>query len=118
MSHTVDAPNERQRKLIAENGESLLKMFHSSYGQNPTSPETEFLRGQFTGWKRMLLMLYDEAVAEEMILAVSVKTGLTVPHGGSLTADGGGYIGWDSYCHLGPTGKLRGQRLSGADKPN
>jgi hypothetical protein len=118
MSDTTDVPNERQRDAIVASGELLLKMFHSSYEQNPTSVDTENLRGQFSCWKRMLLMLYNEAVAEEIILGVSEKAGLTIPPSGPLTPDGDGYIGWDSYCHMGPIGKLQGQRLSGADKPN
>jgi hypothetical protein len=107
MAHTTEVPNERQRRVIAESGEALLKMFHSSYAQNSTSTETENLRGQFSCWKRMLLMLYNEAAAEEMILAVSERTGLTIPHGGPLTPEGDAYLGWDSYCHTGPIGKLQ-----------
>lgn len=100
MSHTTDLPNDRQRKLIAEYGETLLTMFHDLYKRNPVSAETEKQRGEFTGWKRMVVMLYNEAAAEEMIYAVGRKTGLTIPHGGPLADDGSGYLGFDSYCHV------------------
>jgi hypothetical protein len=108
MSHVTDVPNERQRRLIAETGESLLKMFHTLYEKDPLGAETEYVRGQFTNWKRMLLMLYNEDEAEKMIYAASEKTGLSVPPGGPLADDGSGdYLGWDSYCHSGPIGKLQ-----------
>jgi hypothetical protein len=106
MTHTADLPNERQKRAIAESGETLLKLFHDSYEKDPVCAETENLRGQFTCWKRMLLMLYNEAAAEEMILAASEKTRLSIPPGGPLAPDGDGYMNWDSYCHMGFIGRL------------
>jgi hypothetical protein len=108
MRHVPDVPNERQRRLIMETGESLLKMFHSLYEKEPLGVETEYHRGQFTNWKRMLLMLYNEDAAEKMIYGVSEQTRLSVPPGGPLADDGSGdYVGWDSYCHSGYIGKLQ-----------
>ena len=106
MSHTTDLPNERQRRLILETGESLLRRFHAAYETDPVGTETENKRGQFTCWKRMLLMLYEESAAEEMIFEVSQRIGLSVPPGGPLAEDGTGYVGWDSYRHSGYVGKL------------
>jgi hypothetical protein len=106
MHQTTDLPNDRQRKLIIQSGEDLLKMFHEAYEKDPVGRETENLRGQFTNWKRMLLMLYSEPAAEEMIYSVSDRTRLSVPPGGPLAPDGDGYLMWDSYCHSGYIGRL------------
>jgi hypothetical protein len=107
MSRTTDLPNDRQRQVIAESGESLLKVFHMMYEQNSAGTETEFYRGQLSCWKKMLVALYSEGAAEEMIMAASKAAGLSMPHGGPLADDGKGYMGFDSYCHLGPIGPLQ-----------
>jgi hypothetical protein len=107
MKHTTDIPNERQLKAIAESGETLLKAFHDAYERDPVGAETENRRGQFTCWKRMLLMLYKESAAEKIILAASERTGLSIPPGGPLAPDGDGYLMWDSYCHMGFIGRLQ-----------
>jgi len=99
MKLTTETLDERRRKAIAEHGESLLKMFHDAYQANPVGTETEFRRGQFIEWRRSLPLFYDERTAEEMIEAVSEKTRLTIPHAGTLSEDGAGYMGWDSGCH-------------------
>jgi len=107
MKTATVLPDERQKRLLAEMGERLLKLFHTSYERDAVSPETENLRGQFTNWKRMVLMLCGDSFAEEMIYGVSERTRLSVPPGGPLADDGEGYMGWDSYCHQGFIGKLQ-----------
>lgn len=93
-------------KALAEGGEFYLKAFHSEYEKDPAGPRTEFRRGQFTGWKQTLFMLYSEGVAEEIVEGVSNRTRLSVPPAGELSDDGKGYLGFDSSCHMGFIGKL------------
>lgn len=99
-------PNDAMRQRLAEYGEQLLKMFHAEYEKNPVGAETEFDRGQFISWRMMLAMFYGEAIAGEIIEAVSKKTRLSIPPAGPLSPDGQGYIGWDSGCHMGYIGKM------------
>ncbi len=93
-------------KVLAESGEFYLKAFHSEYEKDPVGPRTEFRRGQFTGWKQSLFILYSEAAAQETIEGVSNRTRLSVPPAGELSDDGKGYLGHDSSCHMGFIGKL------------
>lgn len=97
---------EAQRRRVIAHGEYLLKFFHQDYADNPLSLRTENMRGQLTDWKRMVVLLYGESEGEDIIFGVSQTTGLSIPHGGPLSDDGSGYVGFDSYCHMGFIGKL------------
>jgi hypothetical protein len=53
----------------------------------------------------MLHTFYGERAAQEIVEQVSEKTRLSIPHGGPLSPDRQGYLGWDSGCHM-AIGKL------------
>ena len=84
---------------LVRSGGFWLKAFHQSYAKDPVGRETEFWRGQIAGWKRTLVAAYGASTAEKIILRASEVTKLPVPHAGTLSADGRGYEGFDSFSH-------------------
>jgi predicted transcriptional regulator len=84
---------------LVQDGEFWLKAFHDSYAKDPVGRETEFWRGQVAGWKRTLVSAYGANIAEQIILRASKVANLPVPHSGTLSADGRGYEGFDSFSH-------------------
>ena len=89
------------REPLAQEGASLLKIFHALYGKDPVSRETEFWRGKIAGWKRTLVASYGADIAEQIILRAREVANLPVPHSGSLAPDGSGYEGFDSFSDTG-----------------
>jgi hypothetical protein len=85
---------------LVRSGEFWLKAFHQSYAKDPVSRETEFWRGQIAGWKRTLVAAYGASTAEKIILEASKAANLPVPHAGTLSSDGRGYEGFDSFSHM------------------
>ncbi|MGB9233652.1 MAG: hypothetical protein WCC04_04500 [Terriglobales bacterium] len=85
---------------LVKSGEFWLKVFHQSYSKDPVGRETEFWRGQIAGWKRTLVAAYGASTAEKIILRASESAKLRVPHSGTLTPDGRGYEGFDSFSHM------------------
>ena len=63
---------------LAAQGEFLLKSFHAEYEKDPSGRETEFLRGDFAGWRDTLHTLYHDS-AEEIVDRVLAKTCLAIP---------------------------------------
>jgi hypothetical protein len=85
---------------LVKSGEFWLKAFHQSYAKDPVGRETEFWRGQIAGWKRTLGAAYGASMAEKIILRASAAANLPVPHSGTLSSDGRGYEGFDSFSHM------------------
>ena len=85
---------------LVRSGEFWLKAFHRSYSKDPAGRETEFWRGQIAGWKRTLVAAYGASTAEKIILQASEAANLPVPHAGTLSSDGRGYEGFDSFSHM------------------
>jgi hypothetical protein len=65
---------------LVEQGEALLTTFHAEYEKDPAGVETEFARGEVTGWRTTLHTLYRD-YAEDVVNRVLAKTGLTIPGG-------------------------------------
>jgi hypothetical protein len=65
---------------LVEQGEFLLKSFHDEYEKDPAGMETEFARGELTGWRSTLHTLYRD-YAEDIVNRVVVRTRLTIPEG-------------------------------------
>ena len=80
---------------LIEQGIFLLEAFHSEYKKDPISRETEFWRGNLACWRGTLYDFFPEH-AEEVLSSVRRASGLPMPHRGSLSPDGKGYLGWDS----------------------
>jgi hypothetical protein len=85
---------------LEKDGEFWLKAFHESYAKDPVGRETEYWRGKIAGWKRTLVTAYGASTAEQIILRASNAANLPVPHGGTLSRDGRGYEGFDSFSHM------------------
>jgi len=63
---------------LVEQGEFLLKRFHDEHEKEPTGVETEFVRGELTGWRSTLHTLYRD-YAEDIVDRVVTRTRLTIP---------------------------------------
>jgi hypothetical protein len=85
---------------LVKSGEFWIKAFHQAYAKDPVGPETEYWRGQVAGWKRTLTSAYGASAAERIILRASEVAKLPVPHAGTLSPDGRGYEGFDSFSHV------------------
>jgi len=92
----LSAITSKQEPLV-QNGVFLLKAFHEFRAKDPISRETEYWRGQIAGWKRTLVASYGADIAEQIILRAREVAKLPVPHSGTLSPDGSGYEGWDSF---------------------
>jgi len=65
---------------LVEQGGLLLKTFHVEYEKDPAGWNTEFVRGELTGWRSTLHTLYRE-YAEDIVTRVVARTHLTIPDG-------------------------------------
>ena len=88
---------DNKQKALISDGEFLLECFHKAYEKSHFGPETEYWRGQFTCWRRLVEMFYGARIAAEMIETCSQNKRLSIPHGGLLAGDG--YLGHDSGSH-------------------
>jgi hypothetical protein len=82
---------------LVQDGSFLLKVFHDLYAKDSVGRETEFWRGKIAGWKRTLVAAYGADIAEHIILRAREVARLPVPHSGTLSPDGKGYEGFDSF---------------------
>jgi hypothetical protein len=65
---------------LVEQGELLLKTFHAECEKDSAGVETEFARGELTGWRNTLHTLYRD-YAEDIVNRVVIRTRLTIPDG-------------------------------------
>jgi len=65
---------------LVEQGVDFSKAFHTEFEKDPTGPEAQFLRGEFSGWRSTLHTEYHEG-AEEIVDRVLSETGLPIPAG-------------------------------------
>jgi hypothetical protein len=63
---------------LVEQGELLLKNFHAEYEKDPAGWNTEFARGELTGWRSTLHTLYRD-YAEDVVNRAIARTRLTIP---------------------------------------
>ena len=57
---------------LVEQGALILRSFHAQNGNNRSGAETEFLRGEFTGWRNTIHTEYHDC-AEEIVDVYSPK---------------------------------------------
>jgi hypothetical protein len=65
---------------LVEQGVNFSKAFHVEFEKDPTGPEAQFLRGEFSGWRSTLHTEYHDC-AEEIVDRVLAKTCLPIPAG-------------------------------------
>jgi hypothetical protein len=63
---------------LVEQGEFLLTSFHDEHQKDPAGVETEFARGELTGWRSTLHTLFRD-YAEDIVNRVVIRTRLTIP---------------------------------------
>jgi hypothetical protein len=97
FSRQLDAD---EGKRLASYGAALLKRFHEEYEKDPTHRDTEYARGQVTGYRHLLGFIYGRRQTEMIVDAASREAGYTVPHAGPMSEDGEGYFGFDSGAHM------------------
>ncbi len=92
--------NSPTRAAVTQSGEFLLKTFHEEYAKDSASLETEYWRGRLTEWRHTLNLILGEDDATEIVEQVSDRLKLSIPHGGMLSDDRTGYLGFDSGSHM------------------
>jgi hypothetical protein len=65
---------------LVEQGELLVTSFYSEYEKDAAGVETEFARGELTGWRNTLHTVYHDR-AEDIVKRVVTRTRLTIPNG-------------------------------------
>ncbi len=63
---------------LVEQGELLLKNFHAEYEKDPAGWNTEFARGELTGWRSTLHTLYRD-YGEDVVNRAIARARLTIP---------------------------------------
>jgi hypothetical protein len=63
---------------LVEQGVDFSKAFHTEFEKDPTGPEAQFLRGEFSGWRSTLHTEYHDG-AEEIVDRVLMETRLPLP---------------------------------------
>jgi len=65
---------------LVEQGVDFSRAFHAEFEKDPTGPEAQFLRGEFSGWRSTLHTEYHDG-AEEIVDRVLTETRLPIPTG-------------------------------------
>jgi hypothetical protein len=91
--------NESETKRLATYGAMLLKRFHQEFEKDPENRDTEYERGQVTGYRHLLDFIYGERQTGAIVDAASREAGFTIPPAGPMAEDGKGYYGFDSGAH-------------------
>lgn len=94
MALLTQAPTAPEKKALATHGAMLLKMFHDEYNRDSKGVNMEYRRGQVTGWRQTLYLLYGEHTGQEIVEAAAEEANLTVPPAGSIDDDGN-WLGFD-----------------------
>ena len=95
MTQIAQLPDTETVNRLVQQGKFLLKAFHEEYAKDRTGRDTEFYRGNITGW-RLTLQAFFPDFAEQVIDRARSESGLAIPHSGQLAKDGSGYLGFDS----------------------
>jgi hypothetical protein len=94
MSSGQQTLTAKVKNRLVDQGILFLEAFHREFAKNKKSPQTEFCRGEVSGWRQTLRSGYGTAVANEIVELTRRKTNLSIPHCGDPTDDG--YLGLDS----------------------
>lgn len=100
----MDGPKRQldadETRRLASYGAGLLRTFHQEYEKDPMHRDTEYMRGQVTGYRHLLDFIYGRRQTEMIVDAASREAGYSVPHAGPMTENGEGYYGFDSGAHV------------------
>jgi hypothetical protein len=93
MTHRT--PNAKTIVHLAEQSSYLLKTYHAECDKNAASRETEFWRGNLSGFRYAVEEIYGQGVIHEILEDVRKDTGLNIPPMGELDSKGK-FLGTDS----------------------
>ncbi len=92
---TRRSPNAETLGHLVEQGSYLLKTYHAECEKNAASRETEFWRGNLSGFRYAVGEIYGQDVIHEVLENVRKKTGHEIPPIGELNSEGK-FLGADS----------------------
>jgi hypothetical protein len=70
--------NQETIDRLVKQGVLFSQAFYAEYERNPSGHEADFLRGNFTGWRSTIHILYHEC-AEEIVDRVLAQTHMPIP---------------------------------------
>ena len=89
------SPNTSTKGHLVEQSAFLLKTYHAECDKNAASRETEFWRGNLSGFRFAVREIYGREVIHGILDDVRKDTGLDIPPIGELDAQGK-FLGNDS----------------------
>ena len=87
-------PNPDELLRLTEHGEFLLRSYQSERLKDRTSRDAEFWRGEFTGFRSTLELIYGRGVHADVMRRLR-DAGFKIPHSGLMDSNGG-FLGTDS----------------------
>jgi hypothetical protein len=88
-------PNAKIVGHLAKKSSFLLQSYHAECDKNAASRETEFWRGNLSGFRYAVEEIYGQDVLHEILEDVRKNTGLNIPPIGELDSTGK-FLGTDS----------------------
>jgi len=80
-------PNPEDLLRLTEQGEFLLRSYQSERLKDRTSRDAEFWRGEFTGFRSTLEIIYGRGVHTDVMKRLR-DAGFKIPHSGLMDSDG------------------------------
>ncbi len=82
------SPNTKEVGHLIEKASFLLSSYHAECSKNAASRETEFWRGNLSGFRFAVLEIHGEDVIHGVLEDARKKTGLGIPPIGRLDSNG------------------------------
>jgi hypothetical protein len=92
---TRRSPNAETISHLVEKGSVLLMAYHAECNRSAASRETEFWRGNLSGFRYTVGEIYGQEVVQETLENVRKNTGLGIPPIGELNPEGK-FLGTDA----------------------
>jgi hypothetical protein len=92
---TRRSPNVETVGQLVEKGGFMLKAYHAECDKNAASRETEFWRGNISGFRYAVGEMYGQEAIHGVLEEVRKTTGLDIPPIGELDPEGK-FVGPDS----------------------
>jgi len=92
---THHRPNAKTMGHLVKQGSFVLRTYHAECDKNAASRETEFWRGNLSGFRYAIGEIYGQDVVHEILEDVRKNTSLDIPPIGELDSQGK-FLGTDS----------------------